>query len=238
MEAVATPAHSAESRERWFFVLMALVIAITVAMGFGLFYRAGLSSFASPWWVHVHAVTFVIWIGLYVVQTTLVAKNNIARHRGLGRFGAYWSAWMVLVALVLTPVNLATHRAPPFFTPPYFLALDWSNIVIFGALVYAAVRNRRRTDWHRRLMFCATICVTAPAWGRLIVLSGAAMTGPLNVALLLPYLVIAMLFDWANRGRVHVAYLWGGGALVLLGLAPELLSRIPAFAALAARLVA
>lgn len=238
MEAVATPSLSAESRERWFFLLMALIIAITVIMGFGLFYRAGLSSFAAPWWVHVHAVTFMTWIGLYVTQTALVARNGVARHRRLGWFGAIWSAWMVVVALVLTPVNLATHRAPPFFTPPYFLALDWSNILIFGALVYAAVRNRRRTDWHRRLMFCATICVTAPAWGRLIVLSGTPMTAPLNVALLLPYLAIAMLFDWANRGRVHVAYLWGGGALVLLGLAPELLSRIPSFAALATRIAA
>jgi hypothetical protein len=216
---------------------MALVIAITVVAGFGLFYRAGLSSFASPWWVHLHAVTFMTWIGLYVLQSVLVARNSMASHRSLGRFGAAWAVWMVLVAFVLTPVNLATHRAPPFFTPSYFLALDWSNILIFGALVYAAIRNRRRTDWHRRLMLCATICVTAPAWGRLIVLSGIPMTAPLNVALLMPYLVIAMLFDWANRGRVHVAYLWGGGALVLLGLTPELLSRVPQFAALATRFV-
>lgn len=238
MEAVATPDISAESRERWFFVLMALIIALTVGAGFGLFYKAGLSSFAAPWWVHVHAVTFMTWIGLYGVQSLMVARGRMANHRSLGRFGAIWSAWMVLVALVLTPVNLATHRSPPFFTPAYFLALDWSNIVIFGALVYAAVRNRRRTDWHRRLMFCATICVMAPAWGRLIVLAGNPMTAPLNVALLMPYLVIAMLFDWANRGRVHGAYLWGGTALVLLGLAPELLSRIPSFAALAAQFAA
>ncbi len=235
METVATQVPSAESRERAFFVFMALLIALTVVAGFGLFYRAGFSSFASPWWVHVHAVTFVTWIGLYATQSVLVARNNTALHRRLGWFGATWSAWMVLVAVVLTPVNLATHRSPPFFTPPYFLALDWSNIVVFGVLVYAAVRNRSRTDWHRRLMLCATICVMAPAWGRLIVLSGLPMTAPLNVALLMPYVLVAMVFDWVNRGRVHGAYLWGGGALVALGIAPELLSRIPAFAALATR---
>jgi hypothetical protein len=236
MEAVATPNISAESRERWFFLAMALAIAITVVTAFSLFYRSGFSTFASPWWVHVHAITFMTWIGLYVTQTVLVARNGIARHRTLGKVGAAWAVWMVIVGLVLTPVNLAAHRAPPFFTPAYFLALDWSNIVVFGALVYAAIRNRRRTDWHRRLMLCATICVMAPAWGRILVLSGNAVTAPVNVATLLPYVLIAMLFDWVNRGRVHVAYLWGGGALVLMAATTELLSRVPPFATLAVRI--
>lgn len=238
MEAVATPNISAESRERWFFLVMALAIALTVVTAFSLFLRAGLSSFASPWWVHVHAVTFMTWIGLYVTQSVFVARNGLASHRKLGRFGAGWAVWMVLVGLVLTPMNLAAHRAPPFFTPAYFLALDWLNIVTFGALLYAAIRNRRRTDWHRRLMLCATICVMAPAWGRFIVLSGIPMTAPIDVAFLLPYVLVAMVFDWVNRGRVHVAYLWGGGALVLFAAGTELLSRIPAFAALAARIAA
>lgn len=238
MEAVVTPNLSVESRERWFFLFMALAIALTVITGFSLFYRAGLSTFAAPWWVHVHAVTFMAWIGLYVTQNALVARNDIALHRRLGRFGAGWAAWMVVVGLVLTPVNLATHRSPPFFTPPYFLALDWMNILAFGTLIYAAIRNRRRTDWHRRLMLCATICVMAPALGRLIVLSGTPMTAAINVGLLMPYLVVAMLFDWKNRGRVHAAYLWGGSTLVLMVLAIELLSRVPQFAALATRIAA
>jgi hypothetical protein len=140
------------------------------------------------------------------------------------------------VGLVLTPVNIASHRAPPFFTPAYFLALDWLNILIFGALVYAAIRNRRRTDWHRRLMLCATISVIAPAWGRLLILLGQKVTAPVLVATLLAYVFVAMLFDWANRGRIHVAYLWGGGALALLAVGTELLSRVPLFAALAARI--
>jgi hypothetical protein len=176
------------------------------------------------------------WIGIYVAQNALVAGNSIATHRKLGRFAAGWAVWMVLVGLVLTPVNLATHRAPPFFTPPYFLALDWLNILIFAALLYAAIRNRKRTDWHRRLMLCATISLLAPAWGRFIVLAATPLTALLDAALLLPYVLVAVLFDWINRGRVHVAYLWGGGALVLWVVGTELLSRIPAFVALAARI--
>jgi len=208
-----------------------------VIVAFSLFHIAGISSFRSPWWVHIHAVTFMTWIGFYVLQNTLVFRNDITLHRRLGRIGAGYAVWMVLVGLVLTPLTLAVGRSPPFFTPAYFLALDWVNIVVFGALLYAAVRNRKRTDWHRRLMLCATVCVAAPALGRLIVLSGNAMTAPLNVATLLVFVIVAMLFDWGNRGRVHPAYVWGVAALALFVLTTELLAIVPPFVALAGRIV-
>jgi len=238
MATVAVPIASAERRERMFFLIMALAIAATVVAGFSLFYAAGISSFASPWWVHVHGVTFVGWIALYVVQNTLVFRNDIAQHRRLGRIGAGYAVWMVVVGLVLTPLTLAVGRSPPFFTPAYFLALDWVNVAVFGALIYAGIRNRHRTDWHRRLMLCATICVIAPAVGRLIVLSGAAMTAPLNAGYLLVYVAAGMLFDWGNRGRVHRAYFWGAAALILFAVATELIAMVPMFASLAARIAA
>jgi hypothetical protein len=236
MEAVATVGSTAESRERLFFLVMAVAIAFTVVTAFGLFFVAGLSSFHSPWWVHVHGVTFMTWIGFYVLQNTLVFRSDIALHRRLGRIGAGYAVWMVLVGLVLTPLTLAVGRSPPFFTPAYFLALDLVNISTFGALLYAAIHNRGRTEWHRRLMLCATICVIAPAIGRLMVLSGATATAGPIVALLLVYVVVAMLFDWVNRGRVHAAYFWGAGALVLMVAAVELLAPVAAFAALAGRI--
>jgi hypothetical protein len=235
MDAAATPGTPTESRERLFFLVMAIAIVVTVVAAFGLFYLAGISSFNSPWWVHIHAVTFSTWIGFYLLQNTLVFRNEIALHRRLGRIGAGYAVWMVLVGVVLTPLTLVVGRAPPFFTPAYFLALDWTNIVIFGVLLYAAIRNRKRADWHRRLMLCATICVIAPALGRLIVLSGNTMTASVNVALLLVYVVVAMLFDWVNRGRIHAAYFWGAGALVVFAAATELLAAVPPFAALAGR---
>ena len=236
MEAVATMGTTAESRERMFFLVMAIVIAVTVVTGFSLFLAAGISTFHSPWWVHIHAVTFMAWIGFYVLQNTLVFRNDIALHRRLGRIGAVYAIWMVLVGLVLTPLTLAVGRSPPFFTPAYFMALDLVNIATFGALLYAAIRNRRRTDWHRRLMLCATICVIAPAIGRLVVLSGMPATAPVITALLLVYVVVAMLFDWANRGRVHAAWFWGAGALVMMVAAVELLAVVAPFAALAGRI--
>lgn len=229
MATLAQDPQSALRRERLFFFIMSLAIVGTVVPAFLLFHQAGLSSFGAPWWVHVHAVTFMGWVAFYLLQNTLILRGSVAVHQKLGRIGAVYAVWMVLVGLVLTPTTLAAGRSPPFFTPPYFLALDWTNIVFFAGFVAAAIHNRSRSDWHKRLMLCATVCVMAPAWGRLIVLGGQTMTAPSNVAVLLPYIVVGMVFDWRTRGRVHPAFVWGFGALVAMAVVIELVARIPAF---------
>ena len=85
---------------------------------------------------------------------------------------------------------------------------------------------RQRTDWHRRLMLSATICVIAPALGRVLVLAGA-MSPWNNTLALLAYLAIAMAADWRIRGRVHPAYLCAAAAFLAMGWAIALLCAFP-----------
>ena len=61
-------------------------------------------------------------------------------------------------------------------------------------------------------------------------------TVAVNAAFLLLYVIAGMLFDWSNRGRVHPAYAWGAGALILFAAATELLAILPIFAGTAARI--
>lgn len=199
--------QAAEQRERKLFLAMALSFAAMVVLGFGAFAVIGRSSFASPWWVHLHAASFLAWIGFYVAQNLLVTRNALVLHRRLGTFGACLAAWMVLLGLILTPLTLATGRAPRFFTPAYFLALDWLNILAFAGLVFAGFKVRKRSDWHRRLMLCATLCVIKPALSRLlIVVTGNA--APLKITLaMLAYLALVIFLDWNNRGKFHAAWL-------------------------------
>src|SRR3546814_8266965 len=64
--------------------------------------------------------------------------------------------------------SLVLNRFPPFFTPPYFLALTVTESLVFGAMVAWAIRRRRATDWHRRLMIGAMIVILDTARGRLL----------------------------------------------------------------------
>jgi hypothetical protein len=143
---------------------------------------------------------------------------------------------MIPGRLVVTPVTHAVGRVPPYFTPAYFLALDWVNIACFGALVYAALHLRRQTDWHRRLMLCATICVTAPAWGRLLVLADV-LTIWSNIGMLLVFVGGAMVGDWYIRGRVHPAYYWGFAAIAAMAPVITFLSTLAPVNTLALRFV-
>lgn len=230
-----TDAPGSEQRECSFFLYMALAIAATVLVGFGAFVALGISSFSAPWWVHVHGVSYIAWIALYVQQNLAVFRGSIEQHRRLGKIGVGLAVWIVLVGLVLTPVTLAHGRVPPFFSAPFFLALDWINIVCFAGLVYAAFHFRKQTDWHRRLMLCATISVIAPAWGRLLVLADV-MSEWTNFGVLLIYVIVAMIADRSIRGRVHKAYVWGFGAIFVTAPAISALSAFPPFQELATKI--
>ena len=215
MATVAIPDVSALQKERAFFFYMALAVVGTVLAGFGFFFAIGASSIHSPWWVHLHAVSMMTWVALFVTQTWLVYRGNVTAHRTLGPIAVGWSAWIVGLGFVVTAMDVRTGRVPPFFQPNYFLMMDWLNMVAFGALVYAAVRLRNRSDWHRRLMLGAMINLLAVAWGRLTLPFIFDERGLwLVMIVLLAYFGVGMLYDRRTRGRVHPAYFWGAGALV------------------------
>ncbi|BAK66322.1 hypothetical membrane protein [Sphingobium sp. SYK-6] len=234
MATILTPAPAGIDRERTFFLAMAIAIAVTAVGGFGFFILIGQSSFGAPWWVHVHALTMMGWVTLYLVQNLLVWQGNLALHRRLGMVGAAWSVWMVLVGFTVTALSLAAGRAPPFFDPVFFLAMDWLNIFAFAGLVWAGIRLRRRTDWHRRLMLGGTLVALGPAWGRLLPLPLLGETVVWWIAgVLLLYFAAGMIYDWRTRGRVHPAYRWGVGVMLAFVLLIRPLAGFPPFVALA-----
>lgn len=205
------------ARERLFFFVMALCIAATVVSGFSLQLAAGRSSFGAPWWVHIHGVTFMGWLGIYLTQNWLVWRNDTLAHRKLGKIAAVYVGWMVLVGLSVNTLAAIHHRIPPFFETNTFLVMDWLTVLVFAGLTWAGVRNRERTDWHRRLMLAGAIQVMTPGIGRLVPLPFIPHEYQLWAiwACLLPFMAAAAIYDLRTRGRVHPAYAWGFGTITL-----------------------
>jgi hypothetical protein len=203
--------------DRLFFLAMALAIAATVAVGFGVDVARPEIGFATaPLQVHLHGAVFSLWIAFFVLQSGLIVGGSVALHRRLGWAGAGLATLMVVLGLATTLMALQQHRVPPFFPPGVFLVLDITCIATFGGLTAAAIRLRRSPEWHRRLMLCGTIMVMSPALGRILPM---AALGPLATwavfAGMAVYLGSGMMFDRITRGQVHRAYYWGGGAILL-----------------------
>jgi hypothetical protein len=92
----------------------------------------------------------------------------------------------------------------------------------------AAIRLRRRTDWHRRLMFCAMAVFTGNGLGRLLPMPLLIpWAGEAAVAASLVFPLWGMVSDRRRSGRIHPAWLWGIAAIVGGQLAAEAVARSP-----------
>jgi hypothetical protein len=211
-----------------FFLKSAIVMALVVAFAFSLQLAMGRSTFASPVRVHVHAILFMGWVAIYVLQNVLVATDRIALHRRLGWLAVAWAAAMVVSGLAVTAIMTRAGTVPFFFKPLQFLIFDPVAVLTFAGLTAAAVVLRRRTEWHRRLHFCGMAMLLGPAFGRILplpLLQPWAWEATFAPTLLLPLAGV-----WADRrrgGQAHPAWLWGIGTMLASFLVVEALTYGP-----------
>jgi hypothetical protein len=165
---MATLADGA-AREKPFFLRMILGISVVIVLGFAQFAARGYVNFAAaPLWVHLHGAVMIAWLALLIYQSTLIQRGNLMLHRQLGILGVALAAGIVVLGSFTALRAIALHRVPPFFTDAYFLALTQIGLLAFAGLIVAAVANRDRPEWHRRLMLGAVILLMEPGLGRLL----------------------------------------------------------------------
>jgi hypothetical protein len=209
-----------------FFLGTAAVIVIVVIGGFLNLWLQGVTSFAAPWPVHLHALVFMGWVGFFTLQVILAARGSQALHRRLGWISlAYVPAILASgTATIVRVMQLGT--TPPMWTPAYFLVMNMMALAGFVILTSAAVAMRRRTNWHRRLMICGMAALLVTPVNRLMpvpVLFAVMSLASSLVILLLP--LAGMVWDLRRSGRAHPAWSWGLAALAMTGIATEVLGR-------------
>jgi len=215
---MATAAPStAITAERRFFLLMA-AIAATIFAGFGTNFALGRARLSDlPVQVHLHALFFAGWVVLFVVQNALVDRGSLRLHRRLGWIGAGMVPIMAALGVVATVMCVRRGAVPPFFPTNIFLVMNIIGVLAFAAMNAAGILLRARPKWHRRLMLCGTIELTAPAFGRLLPMPLLGPWGPALLCLSMLVLVaIGIGFDATTSRKVHPA--WWTGALVILAV--------------------
>ena len=228
MATLSHPMLAPTGGDERFFLKTAIVLALVIVFGFSLQLAMGRSTFASPLRVHIHAVLFMGWVAIYVLQNMLVTYGRTGLHRRLGWLAVAWAAAMVVSGIAVTAIMARAGTVPFFFQPLQFLVFDPVAVLTFAGLTAAAVVLRRRTEWHRRLHFCGMAMLLAPAFGRILplpLLQPWAWEATFAVTLLFP-----LAGAWADRrrcGRVHPAWLWGIGTMLASFVLVEALTYSP-----------
>lgn len=234
---MATNAEGA-ARAELFWHRMAIGLAIFIVFGFLQFALRGfVDPVAAPFWVHLHGGAMLAWLALLIVQPTLVSQGNLALHRRLGWIGAGLALVITGLGIFTGLASLVLGRFPPFFTPPYFLALTTVESLVFGLMVWAAVRRRHTTAWHRRLMIGATIVILEPALGRILPMPLMIGWSDIPIGLIqLAVVGIIALYDRRTLARVHPATKAIAAIVIAVRVTIYLLAMTPPVIALAERL--
>lgn len=215
---VAAAEVRAGVRGEWtFFATMSLVVAGVIAAGFGPSYARSSAGSGLPWWVHLHGAVMTAWIALFAVQAALVRRRALPIHRALGIASVALVAAMVPLGIATNLLAIQRGATPPFFTPAEMFAADTIDLLLFAGLFAWALVLRHRREWHKRLLLCATVLLAWPAIGRLppVRWGGIELVIPISSALLIVLALVGPLHDLLTRRRVHPAYLWGVGLIVL-----------------------
>lgn len=202
-------------RDGRFFLGGAFVMTAVIVAGFSVQLAMGRSSFSSPPLVHAHAIIFMGWVVIYLLQNVFATTGRMGLHRRLGWVAAAWVVPMVALGCAVTFAIVRRAGVPFFFRPLQFLVFDPVSLFTFAGLTVSAILLRRETDWHRRLHFCAMSLLLGPGFGRLLpmpLLIPWAWEATVVACLLFP--LAGMVADLRRGGRVHPAWLWGVAAIL------------------------
>jgi hypothetical protein len=230
------PAIAGEAR---FFLIIAIVMAVLNIAGFSFFAAMGVSTFRAPIYVHIHAVLFMGWVLLFVLQVSLAATGPLSLHRKLGWVATGWALAMVVVGTLTTVWTVQKGAVPFFFLPAQFLFMNPLSVALFAALLIGGVVKRRDREWHPRLIVCGMAAIMGPAFGRLLpapLLMHGMFTAIFICMIAFP--IAGIIRDKRRAGRVHPAWWVGLASLGVMQLACETLGRSAPAAALYDRTVA
>ena len=213
----------------WFYVWMGALCMVLPMGGFLGTYLVPVATgtFEEPTILHLHALFSFAWVGLFVLQSWLIARGRVARHQafGLGGIALATATFFTGVTIAIKAMN-AGSIAGNAQNARAFAIVPLTVIGIFAGLVAAAIANIKRPEYHKRLMLmgrlilmAATLTIGAPRQFGVgppsVVLAMAAGTVAGVAADLL--IVAAMVYEWRKNGRrPHRVYWIAGGAIIIV----------------------
>jgi hypothetical protein len=221
----AQPGGAERSGDRLAFLAVILAVWVGVISGFGTDSVRHIQAHGLdyPLIVHVHAVAYVAWLGLFTAQIGFIRQGRPDLHRRTGLWGAALAALMVVLGPA-TAIVVDARRFALTGASPEFAIVQLTGVFGFAVLTGAGLWLRRRPADHKRLMVLGLISLGSAGFARFLndILIGLAglhldVVPARFVHLYLSDMILlaAMaLYDLVSTRRLNLA--WSLGALVII----------------------
>jgi len=206
---------------RGFYSYAAILAGVIVFAGFFRTYYLKLT-FGTPvlaTLLHVHGVVMTLWVAVFILQVRLVAMHRADLHRRVGVIAALLAAAVVVVGTATAIAGAKRGYVPDApgtpLPPLVFLVVPLVDLLVFTGLVTTALLLRRRSDIHRRLMLLAALSLLTPAISRipLDVIHSGGIAVYLGLTIL--FVLACVAVDTVKNRRLHPAFGWGAGLIIL-----------------------
>lgn len=162
-------------RVRKYYAFASIVLFAFMFAGFRMFYLRGQAFPGRPltppikWLLIVHGVAMTAWVALLVYQSILIVRRQPLKHMKTGMIGAGLAAlifvsglWLSVKAMQMLPPGMTIWG----MTARQFFVVPSVSMLLFGAMVGAAIVFRRRPEIHKPMMLFATVDALGAASGR------------------------------------------------------------------------
>ncbi|HXD23317.1 MAG TPA: hypothetical protein VN613_08155 [Gemmatimonadaceae bacterium] len=221
---------------RPFYTWGAIAALLVVFAGFArTFYLNGyLAHFPLTGMLYLHGLVMTLWFALFLVQVRLVAAGRTPVHRRVGVFGAIAAVLVLIVGTTTAILGARAGHTPPGAPPALvFLAIPIGDMVMFAGLTGAAIWLRRRPEYHKRLMLLATLGILTAAISRIPIDALQAGGLPAFFGATDVLLIACIAVDTIRNRRLHPAFAWGFGFILLTQVARFVGAGTPQWMALA-----
>lgn len=203
---------------RYFFVGMGWNFILMVLLGFipdyVMLYTT--SNLHAHWFSHLHGALMSLWLILFLVQATLVVRNNLKYHRQLGQASAVFGV-IVWISMFVVSIRPRIAFPSPIGDEDWDVVLiQLFGIVFFGLFFAWGILQRKNSAVHKRLLLLTVIAVMQAAVDRMRFLPGLPLAFFVRFIYLDLLIVPLMIYDLLTIKRVHMIT-WLGGALMIAG---------------------
>ncbi len=145
----------------YFIVLLALAL-----IGFWDTYFSKIFS-ETNFYVHFHAATMMVWIGILITQAFLIKNKKYDLHRVIGKFSYALFPFIVISLVLLAHNQITIYDFGIKYFRLYVLFLQLSLLVIFVIAYSLAIAYRKSPMQHARYMICTSLTMIDPAVARI-----------------------------------------------------------------------